>query len=203
MSFDAGELTLTLEFGQNLKEREWFGRQDAYCILTCGNQRQKSRTCWSGGKNPSWNQTFRFDIKYEKDVFIVCNYEDLTKDEVVGTGNLRLSRVLEEGTDRVHVPMVSPGGHTYGFISVDLKFARHDVAPEASAEVTRTHSAPPAPRYSLPPFGAPRDVATPICQLPAAHLLLGAVHMAPPAAVSFSSVMSPLSLQQHFSLQRV
>ena len=44
MALDAGELTLTLEFAQGLKDKDLFGRQDPYCVITCGSQRFKSRT---------------------------------------------------------------------------------------------------------------------------------------------------------------
>ena len=44
MALDAGELTLTLEFAHGLKDMDLFGRQDPYCIITCGAQRFKSKT---------------------------------------------------------------------------------------------------------------------------------------------------------------
>ena len=73
MALDAGELTLTLEFAQGLKDKDLFGRQDPYCIVTVGAQRYKSRTHTDGGKNPVWNEVFRFNIINDNSVTIqVC-----------------------------------------------------------------------------------------------------------------------------------
>ncbi len=48
MALDAGELTLVLEFAQGLKDKDWFGKQDPYVILTCGGHTLKSRTAQDG-----------------------------------------------------------------------------------------------------------------------------------------------------------
>jgi hypothetical protein len=51
-TLEAGELILTLEFAQGLKDKELFVRQDPYCIITCGGQRYQSRTHIDGGRSP-------------------------------------------------------------------------------------------------------------------------------------------------------
>lgn len=61
MALEAGVIVLTLEYADELKDVQWFGRQDPYCNVIIGNQEFKSKTANAGGKTPVWNETFRCD----------------------------------------------------------------------------------------------------------------------------------------------
>eukprot|EP00195_Chlamydomonas_chlamydogama_P003503 CAMPEP_0202920082 /NCGR_PEP_ID=MMETSP1392-20130828/76672_1 /ASSEMBLY_ACC=CAM_ASM_000868 /TAXON_ID=225041 /ORGANISM="Chlamydomonas chlamydogama, Strain SAG 11-48b" /LENGTH=203 /DNA_ID=CAMNT_0049613563 /DNA_START=565 /DNA_END=1176 /DNA_ORIENTATION=+ len=167
MALDAGELSMTLEFGQKLKDKDWFGKQDPYCIIKCGHQTYRSRTCTDGGKNPVWNETFRFNIINENDISLVCMDEDDTsRDDTIGSGTFTLARARERGTDRIQVPMMSKSGKQHGFISINLVFTRNSaIRPQAAPAPYPAYAAPPPPTYyaappppayyaAPPPYGA-------------------------------------------------
>ncbi len=41
-------------------------RQSPFCILTCGHQQFRTRTCVAGGRNPSWDEAFRVHVGNEE-----------------------------------------------------------------------------------------------------------------------------------------
>eukprot|EP00195_Chlamydomonas_chlamydogama_P003395 CAMPEP_0202915720 /NCGR_PEP_ID=MMETSP1392-20130828/66461_1 /ASSEMBLY_ACC=CAM_ASM_000868 /TAXON_ID=225041 /ORGANISM="Chlamydomonas chlamydogama, Strain SAG 11-48b" /LENGTH=240 /DNA_ID=CAMNT_0049607859 /DNA_START=105 /DNA_END=827 /DNA_ORIENTATION=+ len=180
MALDAGELTLTLEFGQGLKDQDWFGKQDPYCIIKCGSQTYRSKTCTDGGKNPVWNELFRFNIINENDVSIVCKDEDtLGRDDIIGSATFTLAKAREQGSARLQVPMMSKKGKQHGFISVYLVYSTNSSMKEATqASSEPLHAMPPyAPAYYSP--GAPPAAHVPVPS-PPHHIF-----MAPPAAAYY------------------
>lgn len=44
MALEAGQLTLTLQFAKGLKDKDLFGRQDPYAVISVGSQTFRSRT---------------------------------------------------------------------------------------------------------------------------------------------------------------
>lgn len=74
MALTAGELYLTLEFAQGLKDKDFFGKQDPYAIVSIGNQQYRSKTHTDGGRNPVWSQTFNFNIINEVSRQMARNY---------------------------------------------------------------------------------------------------------------------------------
>lgn len=163
MALDAGELTVTLEFATNLKDKDWFGKQDPYCLLTVGGQTLRSKTATDGGKNPVWNQTFKFNLINENDLVITCKDEDVSADDLIGTGRAQLARARTAGTDRQSVPMMSKNGKQHGHVQITLNFVRNSAL---SGGAPHGVNAPPAyggyaapPQYQAygmpPPYQAP------------------------------------------------
>jgi Ca2+-dependent lipid-binding protein len=62
-----------VEFAKDLKDRDWFGKQDPYCILALGSQKVRSRTHIDGGKAPVWNETFNFQVINDNTVYIAVS----------------------------------------------------------------------------------------------------------------------------------
>lgn len=161
MALDAGELTVFLEYGCNLKDKDWLGRQDPYCLLTCGAQKYRSQTHVDGGKNPVWNQQFRFNVINENDVGLVVMEQDvMLRDEVIGTGRISLARVRTTGSDRQQVQLVTKRGRQRGFVQVNLTFVRNAAfagvpgAQPAAYPYAAYPSAPSAPpaAYGYPSY---------------------------------------------------
>uniref|UniRef100_A0A7S2QT99 C2 domain-containing protein n=1 Tax=Chlamydomonas chlamydogama TaxID=225041 RepID=A0A7S2QT99_9CHLO len=182
MALDAGELTLTLEYGQNLKDQDWFGRQDPYCIVKCGTQTFKSRTCTDGGKNPVWNETFRFNVINENDISITCMDEDtLSRDDLIGQGTFTLAKVRERGTDRLQVPMLTKKNKQHGFISINLTYTPNTTLRPQQAYAPYVHPAygPVSAPYGVPP---PAYAPAPSAYFaPPAFAPAPSAHFAPPA----------------------
>ncbi len=71
MALDAGVMSITIEFAKDLKDQDWFGKQDPYCQISVGGQRFRTRTAIDGGKNPVWNETFSANVINENSVEVV------------------------------------------------------------------------------------------------------------------------------------
>lgn len=90
-----GTLKLTAFRGENLKNRETFGKQDPYLVLKIGKQKQKTKTHFKGGKNPSWEETFVYELdgKYEN-LELGAWDEDTGADDEIGSAIIPLKDIV-------------------------------------------------------------------------------------------------------------
>lgn len=77
------------------QEKQYFLKynQDVYVICTVGGEKKKSHVCNSGGKNPTWNDTFIFGIK-NLSMKIQLWDEDTFSDDFIGEGTIDLKQLL-------------------------------------------------------------------------------------------------------------
>ncbi|PNH07195.1 Elicitor-responsive protein 3 [Tetrabaena socialis] len=124
MALDAGILRVTLQYAAEIKDCDWFGRQDPYCKLRVGGQERRSRTCIDGGRRPVWNETFEFNIINENGLELTLMDEDtLARDDLIGTASASLAVVRERGSASLQLPVSSgKGGKQRGFVQVSLTF---------------------------------------------------------------------------------
>ncbi|GIL49251.1 hypothetical protein Vafri_5332 [Volvox africanus] len=125
MSLAPGTLRVKLEYAKDIKDCDFFGRQDPYVRLRVGDQERKSRVCKNGGTQPVWDETFDFVILHENTVDLELLDADRTShDDVIGRCAVSISKTREHGRDSVRAPVIS--GKKYkkpmGFISVQLEF---------------------------------------------------------------------------------
>lgn len=157
---EPGELTLIVEFAKGLKDKDWFGKQDPYCLLTCGAQTFRGRTAKDGGTSPVWNETFNFSVINENDIGIVIKDEDTGKDDTIGTAHVPLAKAREHGRDSQQVPVLSKSGKQHGFIQLTLTFAKNSSIKgyAGSAGVPPAYPTAmmgyPPPSYQPPPFAS-------------------------------------------------
>jgi Ca2+-dependent lipid-binding protein len=79
-------------------------QQDPACVVTCGSQKVRSKTHTDGGKNPVWNQTFRFNVINENDITLTVVEDDVIgRDDLIGTGHVQLAKARQYGQDRQQV----------------------------------------------------------------------------------------------------
>ncbi|KAG2439068.1 hypothetical protein HYH02_006595 [Chlamydomonas schloesseri] len=181
MALDAGVMSVTLEFAKDLKDADWFGKQDPYCIIRVGGQTFRTRTAVDGGRNPVWNETFRFNIINENSVDVEIKDEDVGKDDVIGTATFSLAKARESGTDRIQAAVVSKKSRKQrGFLSIALswepnKALKPSVATQPAAPhfhymphhhpapqhvyYTAAPAPPPAGYYAAPAAPAPGPAA--------------------------------------------
>eukprot|EP00798_Chlamydomonas_sp_ICE-L_P015301 gene15301-21386_t len=166
MALEAGELVVTLEFAQGLKDVEVLGKNDPFCIITCGSQQFRSRTIQGGGKNPVWNETFRYNLINENDLAIEVKDEDVTMTTLIGQGRVSLAKVRLTGQDRQQMPVMTKGSKQKGFVSVTLAFSKNSTlqrpAQAHGGPYSSSAYAPMAPAptpYYAPPYGNPLPYA--------------------------------------------
>ena len=72
-----------------LRDTDTFSKMDPYCVITLGNQKQKTRVAPSAGKTPNWQESLVFKRTYE-DVFKieVWDYDGNSRDDLVGDASV-------------------------------------------------------------------------------------------------------------------
>lgn len=197
MALEAGELHFTLEYARNLKDEDWFGRQDPYCVVKCGGQSYRSRTQVDGGKNPVFAETFRFNIINENTVEVTVYDEDtLVRDDLIGLATVSLASVRYQGHDSQHVPVISrKKGKQHGELVVTLKFIpNRALAAGHPGSYALPHAAtmpaymppgyPPAPMPAPAPYYAPPP-AGPVYAAPPPMYAAPAPYPPPAPAVAY------------------
>ena len=125
-------------------------RQDPYCIIRIGGQTFRTRTAVDGGRNPVWNETFRFNVINENNVDVEIKDEDVGKDDLIGTCTFSLAKARESGSDRIQAAVVSKKSRKQrGFLSIALTWE-----PNKALKPTVT-TQPAAPHYHYMPHAAP------------------------------------------------
>jgi len=175
-----GRLHVTVVGGRKLRDQDFFGKMDPYCILRVGNQIDRTRVAKSGGRNPMWNQSFAFDVTDATNPMITIEVkdEDVGKDDFVGEMSLNFGEMAaqnrtvdgwfpvyrdrrrkEAGEIQLKMNFVhgKPGG-----AHAPAPYGQHPVA-HASVSVAGYAPAPaypPAYGYGAPPPPAPSPYAT-------------------------------------------
>lgn len=131
-----GTLEVHLICGKDMKNVEFFGKNDPYALVSYKNQDQKSKTLEGGGSDPVWDQSFFFEVDDgAADVIIkIFDEDEHSADDAIGESKIPLSKVLTE----LEVPastydLVRPSGHTQGQVEVSLKFVPKATEPRPSA----------------------------------------------------------------------
>ncbi|KAG2439050.1 hypothetical protein HYH02_006578 [Chlamydomonas schloesseri] len=147
MALEAGFLSVTVEFAQHIKDADWFGRQDPYCIIRVGGQTFRTRTAVDGGRNPVWNETFSFELVNENDMELNLMEEKLMgRDASLGSATVSLARARQAGSDRIQAPVISPHHHKqHGIVSLLLQWQRNG-GWQQQLEQQQAASAPPLPQ---------------------------------------------------------
>jgi len=94
-----GKLNVRVLEARLLRDTETFGKMDVYCLFNTRMQRVRTKTCRSGGKEPSWNgEEFVVDVKYiGDDMTIQCLDEDPCKSDLIGETIIKLSSLAIPG----------------------------------------------------------------------------------------------------------
>ncbi|GLC51851.1 hypothetical protein PLESTB_000555400 [Pleodorina starrii] len=165
MTLEAGLMSINILYAKNIINKDWFGKQDPYCVVRVGGQTFRTQTAKDGGRNPVWNETFRMNLLNENDVSIDLKDEDVGRDDFIGSATFSLARARQTGHDRQEVPVFGPKSRKQqGFVSVALKWAPH--------RVPAAHQQPPPyphPQWgAVQPFSVPQPQPQPLYGLTAA-----------------------------------
>ncbi|KAH7372786.1 hypothetical protein KP509_17G021000 [Ceratopteris richardii] len=88
----SGTLEVFLVGASGLKKGDFFSKTDAYVVIHCGAQNQKSNVARNQGSTPSWNQRFLFYVEdgVEEMTLKVMDEDMITADDELGTVTSRL-----------------------------------------------------------------------------------------------------------------
>ena len=117
-----GNLTVKPVCAKLTYSTETFGKMDPYCVITCGSQKQKTRTCNNADKNPSWTDQFNFQIVGQQMIHVALYDKDtFTKDDFICEGNIPLMDVVSSGKVSQWFPLTRKGKNV-GDIRVDMDY---------------------------------------------------------------------------------
>ena len=83
------------------KDAQTFGTQDPYVEIEHRMERFKTKVCTDGGKEPQFNETFDYDVKYVGDDFTmrIMNKNVIQNDDLLGEATIKISGLCFEGMD--------------------------------------------------------------------------------------------------------
>ena len=91
-----GKLTLNVVAGKNLKDMELIGKMDPYVVLKCGKEEFKTKVQKKAGTNPTFNQSFIFNLEGKEDALHINVFdEDLVSDDHIGRCDIPLHKLVE------------------------------------------------------------------------------------------------------------
>mmetsp|Transcript_48680 Transcript_48680/g.81036 ORF Transcript_48680/g.81036 Transcript_48680/m.81036 type:complete len:291 (+) Transcript_48680:322-1194(+) len=143
--------TLHVKVGgcRKLKDTELFGRMDPYIIIRCGNEINRTSTKKDAGRNPVFNESFKFDItpSTNPSVSFVVKDSDVGKDDFVGEVVLNFGEMAAQNrtVDSWYV-LKRKSGKDAGEIQLKISFQPYS---------PKTQAADPAHQLAGSPYGAP------------------------------------------------
>lgn len=149
-------LDMTVVGCSNLTDKEWFSRQDPYVVLEYSGQKFRTRTDTDGGRNPSFNETFKITmIEGLREVNAsVWNSNTIERDDYIGSTKILLSKVIDCGYDDSHWQLTNTStGKSAGVLKLILHYDAGKTKPSNQEANPYAASAPPA-CYPAPAYGA-------------------------------------------------
>ena len=100
MALEAGILSVTVNFANNLKNHDFLSKQDPYCILRCGGQTVRTSTAHAAGSSPVWHETFSFSLINENQLEItLMDHDTFTRDDIIGNCSVSLAQARVRGSE--------------------------------------------------------------------------------------------------------
>lgn len=124
MSTVGGSLEVTLKHATDLKDVDFLGKQDPYCVLTVGHLSLRTKTHTDGGRNPVWNEMFAFEnVRGDQTLKLEFFDENMVlRDVAIGGCKISLQRAFTTGKDDVCVPVLTKKAKHRGDVYVSLVF---------------------------------------------------------------------------------
>ncbi|EFJ52056.1 hypothetical protein VOLCADRAFT_87207 [Volvox carteri f. nagariensis] len=148
---EPGEVTVNLHRAESLKDADWFGKQDPYVILRCGENKYRSNTHERGGRDPAWEQQFVFKVDQETTLELEVYDQDMFKpDDCLGKGKVDIVSVRQIKKMSVEVPLFRrlsrrQAGHVYLTLSFSPARASASSGIRSAAAAATPAATPTAP----------------------------------------------------------
>ncbi|MCO5587594.1 hypothetical protein L7F22_041543 [Adiantum nelumboides] len=121
----SGTLEVLLASANGLKSGDFFSKTDAYAILCCGSQCQKSNVARNQGSCPTWNQRFLFSVEegVEEVTLKIMDEDFMTADDELGCVTVPLQSAFQFGkTATTGYNVVKKNGKNKGEVKLSLTF---------------------------------------------------------------------------------
>lgn len=128
----AGILKVTVVEARVEKDQNTFGDMDPYVEIEHRMERFKTKVSKDGGKEPKFNETFEYNVKYIGDDFTMrlMNKNSMLNDDLMGEATIKVSSLCLPGCDDWWVVTVK--GKTAGHIHFTAVWEPRDSQTKAS-----------------------------------------------------------------------
>jgi len=93
-----GKLRLTIVEAKLKRDTDFFSKMDPFCVITCREEKYKTKVLQGAGKLPKWNETYDIEVKYiGDDMTIEVRDEDVTSSDLIGSTVIKLSSLCANG----------------------------------------------------------------------------------------------------------
>nr|CDM84974.1 unnamed protein product [Triticum aestivum] len=148
-----GLLEVHLVHAKGLSGTDFLGKIDPYVVVQFRSQERKSSTAGDAGRNPSWNEVFRFQINssaanvQDKLVLRIMDHDNFSSDDFLGQATINvtdlISMGMESGTSRLNPAkyrVVTADNSYHGEIKIGITFtaAKWMVTADSSVSLSWT-----------------------------------------------------------------
>ncbi|KAM0866638.1 hypothetical protein ACQ4PT_042501 [Festuca glaucescens] len=130
-----GVLEVLLVDAKGLAGNDFLGRLDPYVVVQYRSQERKSSTARDQGRNPSWNEVFKFQINstaanVQHKLFLrILDHDHLSSDDFLGEASINVADLIsigmEKGTSELNLArysVVTADNSYRGEIKVGITF---------------------------------------------------------------------------------
>ncbi|GLT90902.1 hypothetical protein SLE2022_088170 [Rubroshorea leprosula] len=130
-----GTLEILLVSAKGLEDADFCSNTDAYVILKCRSQEQKSSVASGKGSEPEWNETFVFSVTegVTEVILKILDSDTGTADDFLGEATIPLEPVFSEGNIPPTSYNVVKDEEYRGEIRVSLTFTPSERRPRGFA----------------------------------------------------------------------
>lgn len=152
-----GKLIITAKTARLTRDTETFGKMDPYCKLRYDGIKQKTKVHKSGGKNPSWDETFTYVVTDCTILTVSVWDQDTFSSDEVGSVQLDVNALKAEGglTDWVKLQYK---GKDAGEVFLEIMYVDKS-KPKPGGFVP---APAPVPTPTPVPVPAPAPIPTPV-----------------------------------------
>ncbi|XP_072998147.1 elicitor-responsive protein 1 isoform X2 [Typha latifolia] len=130
-----GILEVLLVDAKGLQDTDLLGKIDPYVLIQYRSQERKSSIARGQGRNPSWNETFKFQVNspganhQHKLVLKIMDHDTFTSDDYIGEAAITVTDIIALGMEKGMMEqhpckyrVVLGDGTYYGEIQVGITF---------------------------------------------------------------------------------
>jgi len=129
------------------------GKADPYVKVKIGSQEFQSRVHQGGGQNPTWGDTFTFEISNEKEAeFEVFDKESVGTDKFIGRAKTSFMGWIARQSFEGNVDLKDDKGQAAGAVAISVKFEKPQVG---QGPIPAPPGGMAPPRGMAPPGGPP------------------------------------------------
>eukprot|EP00004_Rigifila_ramosa_P004017 TRINITY_DN143_c0_g1_i8.p1 TRINITY_DN143_c0_g1~~TRINITY_DN143_c0_g1_i8.p1 ORF type:complete len:295 (-),score=52.98 TRINITY_DN143_c0_g1_i8:298-1140(-) len=150
----SGRLQIQIVEGRNLRDKDLFGKMDPYVIVQLGNQKFRTKTHKNGGKSPSWNETFNFNVAdnmVTMPIVLTLMDDDIGADDFIGAISIPVNTlILKPFTDAWYTTLSKhnkPVGEIHTIVRFDSDAAAAGQMYPQQAPQQYNYAAPPQQQY--------------------------------------------------------